>query len=767
MDPEFLQVEFDEFEKVWMEDQLRMSEWDQQFKWDQDEVEAMCEKTCHAQSSVDEDDIPLAKLRRCQPPAAVYTSKKPMTHTEFLYDQCPELRKVMENFAGSDLAYHMEDVPGPSDKDRSGRKGPSGQTGPSNGGGGKRPSNSPNPVQPEPPKPVPRGPNRAWVESLKDKYTVIKGHVQSGKTNFMICASALFVSMGYSVVHLLRDRKSDRDQIHGRLLCFQENYNKAFGQTMRVVKTLGSKINTKSSVASPKIYLALGNESSVKKVLSIVKVSKHPCILFIDEVDNVDSGNATKKHAPIQELKKRAYCVFGVSATIMDPLSKENITSKNIILLGTESKHGVYKGIDSIELMRIDDSIKCVYSGATNRNLFVEDEGLKSFIDEFMTRQPIVRIKDDTEYPNICLVNICRTKDPCLSAQIELGKTHPKLATIVYNGDGISFRQGSTSFKERTTISSFLQKLKDNGGVAKYPHIMIFAGDLAGRCISFVSDDYTWHLSDQRLLVADGCTEPELIQKIRLCGVYKDNINLRLYTTKKTVVDLRKAYLRQEEIICALKSHGNISEETARTLMPQMTLSKDKFSNRSMTNDENAEIKIKKVYGDDDGGWDVDAYKMAKTKDGSCVPKALPPASYYEAYGRQAPSEAYRDAYEEEYEDEEDLEERKKSPYIEDDEDAVVIAYIEKILAGKQTFKAMFLSELDNRGLEKTFTYDEIIDMLKDSKYKNPTQILPSYCGKIVEKNDSHKIFNVSNEHDKKENRLYTVRPELHIAWRS
>jgi hypothetical protein len=487
------------------------------------------------------------------------------------------------------------------------------------------------------------GRNRAWVESLKDKYTVIKGHVQSGKTNFMICASALFVSMGYSVVHLLRDRTSDRDQIHGRLLRFQEDHNKAFGQTMRVIKTAGAGAK---SVDSPQIYLALCNKPSVTKVLTIVNASERPYILFIDEVDFVDSGDATKKYEAIQDMKKGAYCVFGVSATIMDPLGKENITSKNIILLGTASKHGNYKGLDRIQLLEVDP--KCKYTGLVDSNLFKEDEGLKPFIDEFVTRQPIRYMA--SAYPNICLVNICRTKGPCFKAQADLGKSHPKLATIVYNGDGISFRQGRTSFKKRTTISSCLQKLKDNGGVAKYPHILIFAGDLAGRCISFVSDDYKWHLSDQRLLISDCCDEPELIQKIRLCGIYNDDIPLKLYTTKKTIAELRKAYLRQEEIICALKSRENAVENT-RALIGLMTFSKEKLGRRSTTKDEKAEVKLTKV--DVDGGWDVDAYKMTKEDDGTCVPKALPPASYYEAYGQVAPSEAVREAYEEKHEDEE------------------------------------------------------------------------------------------------------------------
>ena len=520
---------------------------------------------------------------------------KKLSHEEFLYDQCPELYKIMENFNVT-VASSI----------------------PSNG-------SSPSSKRP------------TWIESLKDKYTVIKGHVQSGKTNFMICASALFVSMGYNVIHLLRDRTSDRDQIHERLVHFQENYNKEFGQKMRVIKTAG-----KGASENPQIYLTLCNKPSIDKVMSIITLSDRPYILFIDEVDFVDSGDATKKYEAIQQMKKGAYCVFGVSATIMDPIGKETIASKNIILLGTTSKHGVYKGIDRIQLLEIDKM--CKYTGTVKGELCNQDRELDDFIDEFDRRQPI-RYMAST-YPNICLVNICRTKGPCFKLQKELGKKHPSLVTIVYNGDGISFQQGKTVLKERTTISKYLQHLKDNGGVETFPNIMIFAGDLAGRCISFVSEDYKWHLTDQRLLISSSCDEPELIQKIRLCGVYNDDIPLRLYTTKKTIDDLRKAYLRQEEIICALKEK---EVENVRQAIESMEMNKEKFGRRSMTKDEKADIKMIKV--DTDIGWDIDTYKMV-SEDGSYLPKALPPPIYFEKYGQKAPSAEEYKMYEKEEKEE-------------------------------------------------------------------------------------------------------------------
>jgi len=55
---------------------------------------------------------------------------------------------------------------------------------------------------------------REMFSSLKGRYLTVKGHIQSGKTNFMICASTLFLLSGYSVVIVLRNNKADQEQTH-------------------------------------------------------------------------------------------------------------------------------------------------------------------------------------------------------------------------------------------------------------------------------------------------------------------------------------------------------------------------------------------------------------------------------------------------------------------------------------------------------------------------------------------------------------------------
>ena len=322
-----------------------------------------------------------------------------------------------------------------------------------------------------------------------DQY-IVKGYVQSGKTNFIIQSTLSFLKENFSVIIIVRDRKSDREQLFCRF------------------KNAGIKIGKN-------IHIVLGNASSISKIDKDID----NYILFIDEVDFVDNNHKSKKYKCIQTLKENANRVFGISATVMDSLGKDNIDKSHLILI---DKPKLYKGIEQIEMIEIKDA---VFSGKVKSDLFELDQTLLLFIDSFVTRKPY------KEHPHICLITNSRTKHPCEKAQLELSKIHHDLSTIVYNGDGISYCKGETCIKQKKSISYCLQMLK-NEGVEKHPHILIFAGDLAGRSISFTSEDYLWHLTDQRLLISNTCDEPELIQKVRLCGIYNDDIPLRLYSTK-------------------------------------------------------------------------------------------------------------------------------------------------------------------------------------------------------------------------------------------
>ena len=73
-----------------------------------------------------------------------------------------------------------------------------------------------------------------------DQY-IVKGYVQSGKTNFIIQSTLSFLKENFSVIIIVRDRKSDREQLFRRF------------------KNAGIKIGKN-------IHIVLGNASSISKI---------------------------------------------------------------------------------------------------------------------------------------------------------------------------------------------------------------------------------------------------------------------------------------------------------------------------------------------------------------------------------------------------------------------------------------------------------------------------------------------------------------------
>jgi hypothetical protein len=496
---------------------------------------------------------------------------------------------------------------------------------------------------------------------LKDRYMTVKGHVQSGKTKFMICASTLFLIYGYSVVIVLRNNKADQEQIHERLVLFEKEMNQVISsskRTFNVCRTSSQTVTVQQN--KPRIYLTLGNGSSTLKMLKGLTEQANTgkgITLFIDEVDFVDSCDGTRKSEVIPLLKEHSHCIFGVSATIMDPLGKENVYPDDVILLSI-SPH--YKGIPSIQVVEIDNSdVSAVYTGKTTDNLFETDEGLMDFAKMFSVQKPFT-FANGIVHPHICLVNICRTKSPTVEAQARLARKFPDMMVVVYNGDGITYAYKKEMVEYKGTISSMLQMIKDKfEGEKPPPNILIFSGDLAGRGISFTSSDFKWHLTSMRLLVANHCDEPELIQRVRLCGVYYDDVPLTLYSTSEILCDIKKAYFRQEEIICNLKKEkekekeDNEEKQLCKEFIESFSLTKDKFTRRSPVKDkEGTEYHFKKV--DKEIGWDMDVY----------LSRQLPPDQAYTMYGVDAPSTTERDAYKDQFESDDEEEEDKENIFI-------------------------------------------------------------------------------------------------------
>ena len=127
--------------------------------------------------------------------------------------------------------------------------------------------------------------NRKIIESVKNKFMIVKGHVQSGKTHFMICCSLIFIYNKYSVVILLRNKKADHEQIKKRIYNIKKDICEKYKQDNFNIVENGKKLNDKNIAKSNNIYIVLCNDNSINKINKHLHKFSKKYILFIDEVD--------------------------------------------------------------------------------------------------------------------------------------------------------------------------------------------------------------------------------------------------------------------------------------------------------------------------------------------------------------------------------------------------------------------------------------------------------------------------------------------------
>ena len=447
------------------------------------------------------------------------------------------------------------------------------------------------------------------ISKLKNqKKFVIKGLVQSGKTEYMICLMLYMLTSGKSVVMIVRNIEDDRVQFCKRFEEFKKKYQDHF-EDFKDIFLIDNVLKYKKYDERPSIYLLLDNQSNIKKMNEILLKTDVRYVTIFDEADFVDSGNGIKaKYYDI--LKVRSSKIFWVSATIMDMLLKEEgISGDNIIFLNPSDKKN-YKGIinNRIKMITIPSS---KYVGSVNDDVFECNPYFYSFLEEYKLKEgfKVSSLRDsraerinDYYHPRICLVNLSHCIEPLEKAQLKIGMDYPELSVIVYNSPGLVFQKGSKRIRGEDVnccnVSSFLQYLKDGG--EEHTHIIIMSGYMAGRGISFVSEDYKWHLTDEYMVVSKTADEPELIQKVRLQGIYRDDIPLTLYTTEDAQKDLLKASYRIEELSKACKD--NLEE--SKKLLTEIPISKEKFTKRDMT--KNVSAKMNKV--NHNIGWSLDIY---------------------------------------------------------------------------------------------------------------------------------------------------------------
>jgi hypothetical protein len=345
----------------------------------------------------------------------------------------------------------------------------------------------------------------------------VHGDVQSGKTAYILDVC-----------------KKNRDKITVVIL---RNYLADRRQFVTRAKTEGLKVKavSKSLRARPGDVLALlGNKRQVKYALKALG-SESFC-LVVDECD-------VKSHRS-KELEEKAVQVVRTSATFT---------------------RGDIKGC---KLDRISPPV--TYNG-------IEDLKYTRYSDVGFMEEAVKTIVDSGE-EHITLVVSKFTVSKHDQQADSISRLAPGHTVLVMNYKGFYLLRGGTRTDlEMWTVSGALQYIKDAGIPKK---VFMIAGNMAARGVSFVSNDYSWHVTKQIFdvdfkntrLDADPLTGPNrkaggiMYQRLRLLGIFNNTSQQQLFCSEKVYEEIveyvRRSYstLRDAGIVVPQRSRHNFGQ---------------------------------------------------------------------------------------------------------------------------------------------------------------------------------------------------------------
>jgi hypothetical protein len=595
--------------------------------------------------------------------------------------------------------------------------------------------------------PIKRKP-RPTPEMYKTKRSLlVYGETQTGKEKFTIGAAIKSLLENRIPIIVTRRLTADANKLERSIKYQSIAFNKFMkdngidNQPFEISCIRKHKICSQQFKGeNPSIIVVLGTKCQLSKVLQYASLYPGSFDLYIDEADDVDYGLESQACGVLKRIKELSYNKYAITATPLTCiLSEPNMKATDCVLL---SRPDDYRGVDDIivKLLKIDENSSAVNKKSTYDEMVIDDKNLIPFLDTFSNSFPEYVWKMKQKIPNICLLKnsrIVENQDAMMNGIID---NYPsKFAVISFNGEGIKmFFDGMTECvidgkvvkpKEEADIdiTAALQYLKDNGGVKKFPRIIIISGNLAGRCISFVSRDYDWHTTDMYYNPAKSTCISDMIQAFgRLTGRNKGKSHLHFHCIESVAEALYNGYHSLDESIKrAFKSptiENKLELSFAQSLKNvKMNHKKLKFHGRKL--ESKIGLITKKIFDvvkGDDNGYNLSEYKY-KTE----LPFDID--SDDDEIIRPIVSES-------------DLKLKKK---------------IGKSLSGPKNSSTSIFYSLINPN--QKYTREELVDILKKANFKQPSAFLTSVIKPNMTYGPGH-ILKISNG-------FYMIRDEIKSVW--
>lgn len=460
--------------------------------------------------------------------------------------------------------------------------------------------------------------------NLNQNSIIIYGDTQTGKTRVGISLALYFMTMNYSVLFVIRNNLFDLLQLEQRIVGVQQqNIIPEVFDCARGRKAPRSKFNRSISGKSPNIFLALRNTYDLRTILHRIERAKRcKLILIIDECDEADIYQSQANEV-LRELRDLCSYTIGLSATPIGSLLTQEIPTTSLIRLGTL---GMYQGFSTIEY---HDVGQAKFTSRIDQNLFDNNEYISKFLDDF-SQQPLPcssihtteQTRTNPNHPLYCLIRVGSTINPNENLANAIVEKYPNITCITLAGtkNGLTLRGNSIGRKmigsltgtikriadsriyyhklsNNIHISKVIAQLHQHGDVRKFPRIIVIAGQLAGRGLTFCADNFDycyrtksplWRLTDLYATFSPKTTLSNILQCCgRLNGNFVGNVQRRLHCN--CVDDVIRAINLPEELITRAQ---RFSREDFRTTIERIEIAQDKCSKRKFAGVENVELNL-------------------------------------------------------------------------------------------------------------------------------------------------------------------------------
>lgn len=369
------------------------------------------------------------------------------------------------------------------------------------------------------------------------RYLTLVGHVQSGKTHEEINYTFSSIKQGFPVLFITRNITADQLQLEKRISEFNEIEN---CNVQTKLLSHGTVDEIAESMKNHFVIILLCNHHQLKKIRQVLKIYTGEYNICIDEVDfSIKSKSATTQTDIIlNQLKAGANHILGATATPVAVFTTQKEMSKVMKL----KPNKYYHGVESLNVEFVDSHI----TNDPRSDIFTINKIYTSLLEK---RNAVL------------LHSVTKKRKNHLSLMNYISSLFPKFTFVIYNGDGIRVlckQRGDYTFAKPKSVNQYgqfinkyfklehghhlfqnysiaevLQILK-NDSLHDHTHISIISGFLASRGVSFVSTDYSLHLTDQYFHAGPQTHGENYLQSLRILGCYKDYSELTLWCSERS-----------------------------------------------------------------------------------------------------------------------------------------------------------------------------------------------------------------------------------------